>query len=49
MDDRPCNLEGAVKAGMRAVQMARSEFLPAELWDGPVVRNFEQLDRLLEA
>ena len=49
VDDRPCNLEGAVKAGMRAVQMARSEFLPAELWDGPVVRNFEQLNRLLEA
>ena len=48
VDDRPCNLEGAMKAGMRAVQMARSEFLPAELWDGPVARNFEQLNRLLE-
>ena len=49
VEDRPCNLEGAVKAGMHAVQMARSEFLPAELWDGPVARDLEHLNRLLEA
>lgn len=49
VDDRPCNLEGALKAGMRAVQMARAEFLPEKLWDGPVVRSFEELNGLLEA
>jgi len=47
IDDRPCNLEGAIAAGMHAVQMARPEFLPTELWDGPKVRNFEELNRLL--
>lgn len=49
VDDRPCNLEGAVRAGMRAVQMARSEFLPDALWDGPVARDFAALDALIEA
>lgn len=48
VDDRPCNLEGAVAAGMQAVQMARSETLPAQLWDGPVVHNFEELNAYLE-
>ena len=48
VDDRPCNLEGAVRAGMKAVQMARQEFLPAELWDGPVARDFAALDALLD-
>lgn len=48
VDDRPCNLEGAVKAGMRAVQMARSNALPEALWDGPVVRNFAGLNRFME-
>lgn len=48
VDDKPCNLEGAVRAGMRAVQMARSECLPAERWDGPTVRDFAELDRLLD-
>ena len=47
VDDRVCNLEGAVAAGMRAVQMARSQTLPAELWNGPVVRDFAALDRLI--
>ena len=49
VDDRIDNLEGAVAAGMKAVQMARSEFLPLTIWDGPVVNSFEALDRLIEA
>lgn len=48
VDDRAANLTGAVSAGMQAVQMARSVFLPSELWDGPVVHNFAELDRLLK-
>ena len=48
VDDRACNLEGAARAGMKAVQMARSEFLPDVLWDGPVVRSFEKLNALIE-
>ena len=48
VDDKPENLEGAVTAGMRAAQMARSETLPARLWDGPVVRDFAGLNRLIE-
>ena len=43
-DDKPENLEGAVAAGMRAVQMARAETLPRVLWDGPVARDFAELD-----
>ena len=49
VDDRACNLEGAVSAGMRAVQMARAAFLPDKLWDGPVVRDFEALNKWIEA
>ena len=48
VDDRASNLEGAMLAGMRAVQMARLEFLPDPIWDGPVVRSFEELNRYLE-
>ena len=33
---------------MRAVQMARSEFLPAERWGGLVVDDFAALNALLE-
>ena len=49
VDDRAVNLEGAIAAGMKAVQMARPAFLPQVLWDGPVVDSFEALDRLIEA
>lgn len=49
VDDRAANLEGAITAGMKAVQMARPAFLPEVLWDGPVVDSFEALDRLIEA
>ena len=49
VDDRTCNLEGAVAAGMRAVQMARSAYLPDKLWDGPVARDFEALNKWIEA
>lgn len=49
VDDRIDNLEGAVSVGMRAVQMARSAFPPKALWDGPVVRDFNELNGLIEA
>lgn len=49
VDDRATNLEGALAAGMKAVQMARPAFLPQALWDGPVVDSFEALDKLIEA
>ncbi len=48
VDDRACNVEGAVAVGMHAVQMAHPEFLPDALWDGPVARGYESLDRLLK-
>ena len=49
VDDRICNLEGAVAAGMQAVQMALAAFLPDKLWDGPVVRDFEALNKWIDA
>ena len=49
VDDRASNLEGALAAGMQAVQMARSTFPPQTLWDGPVVHDFEELNRRIEA
>ena len=49
VDDRAVNLEGALAAGMKAVQMARPAFLPQALWDGPVVDSFKALDKLIEA
>ena len=49
VDDRAVNLEGAIAAGMKAVQMARPVFLPQVLWDGPIVDSFEALDSLIEA
>ena len=49
VDDNPANVRAALAAGMKGVQMARDEFMPPRLWDGPVVRNFEELNRLLES
>lgn len=49
VDDRPGNLAGAVRAGMRAAQMARPGCPVEYLWDGPVADGFEALDALLEA
>jgi len=49
VDDRIDNLEGAVAAGMQAVQMARSAFLPKALWDGPVVHDLDELNGWIEA
>ena len=49
VDDRPCNLDGAVRAGLHAVQMARPGFTPEYLWDGPIVDGFEALNALMEA
>lgn len=48
IDDRACNVEGAAAAGIRAVQMARAAFLPDRLWNGPVVRDFQELNTWLE-
>ena len=47
VDDMPRNLRGAEKAGMRAVQMARTEHV--ERWGGPVVTNFAELEAYAEA
>ena len=47
VDDLPRNLRGAEKAGMRAVQMARTENV--ERWDGPVVTDFAELEAYAEA
>ena len=46
VDDKICNLEGALACGMQAVQMDRSGKIP--LWNGPVVHNFSELDRYME-
>lgn len=48
VDDRPGNLVGAVAAGLRAAQMVRPGTVPEALWDGPIVRDFEALDALIE-
>lgn len=48
IDDRICNVEGAIRAGMHAVQMSRPEFPAAELWSGPVAHSFAELDALLK-
>lgn len=49
VDDRVCNLEAAKTLGIHAVQMARSEFMPDHIWDGPVAYDFEQLNAILES
>ena len=48
VDDRAANVEGAVAAGWRGVQMAHAAYPPESLWQGPVARGFEALNRLLE-
>lgn len=47
VDDRAVNVAGAVKAGMRAIQISRPEFPAEVLWDGPVVHSFAELDRAM--
>lgn len=47
VDDRRNNVEGAVRAGMKAVQMSRPEFPATELWDGPVVHSFAELNTFI--
>lgn len=47
VDDRACNVEGAVRCGLRAVQMSRPEFPADPLWDGPVARSFSELNTYL--
>ena len=46
VDDREINLIGAEKCGLRAVQMDREGDVIR--WDGPVVHNFEELNRFME-
>lgn len=45
VDDKICNLQGAIAFGMHAVQMDRSGRIP--LWNGPVVHNFAELDQYM--
>lgn len=45
VDDKPCNLTGAMEFGMQAVQMCR-DALPA--WDGPRVHNLSELNAYME-
>ncbi len=45
-DDREINLNGALKCGMHAVQMDREGDIVH--WNGPVVHNFEELNRFME-
>lgn len=46
VDDREINLTGARKCGMHAVQMDREGDVIR--WNGPVVRDFEELTRFME-
>ena len=46
VDDRAINLNGAVKCGLHAVQMDREGDVIR--WNGPVVHNFEELNRFME-
>lgn len=45
VDDRECNLRGAMDFGMRAVQMCRDGLAG---WDGPKVRDLTELNAYLE-
>ena len=47
VDDRLCNVRGAVNAGMRAVQMSRPEFPAETTWSGPVAHSFSELNEML--
>ena len=47
VDDRVCNVQGAIDAGMQAVQMSRPEFPAETLWTGPVAHSFSELNDLL--
>ena len=44
VDDKPENLEGAMRAGMKAAQMLRGAHAP---WQGDAVRDFAELGSLL--
>ena len=46
VDDREINLTGAQKCGITAVQMDREGDVVR--WNGPVVRNFAELNRFME-
>ena len=46
VDDREINLTGAQKCGVPSVQMDREN--TAVRWNGPVVQDFEELNRFME-
>ena len=46
-DDRRVNIDGALRLGLRAVQMDRPEFPAEDPWDGPVAHSFAELDQIL--
>lgn len=45
VDDRVCNLEGAMQVGMRAVQMCRDGLQP---WSGDAVHDLTELNQYME-
>ena len=45
IDDRECNLHGALTVGMHAAQMLRDG---GDGWNGPIVHNFSEIIKLLE-
>lgn len=45
VDDRVCNLLGAMRCGIHAVQMCRDGL---EHWNGPYVQNLEELNAYME-
>ena len=45
VDDRECNLRGAMKYGMHAAQMLRDG---SAGWNGAIVHNFAEIEKLLE-
>lgn len=45
VDDRECNLRGAIACGIHAVQMCRDGLEP---WDGPYVRDLAELNNYME-
>lgn len=47
VDDKPCNLEGAMAYGMHAVQMCREKYEWTE-WNGDILRNLSELNAYVE-
>lgn len=47
VDDRPRNILGARRFGIRAIQMLRPDLIPEAICEGKTVRNFAELDAML--